>query len=120
VADHPWRAIGLFVESLLTRAGVVLDEKRNAIKGGWSCGLAEVQSLADNWRLNADAEILLCLIREMDDISQNDLGHLAGLLYHSRSDEGEEKVLQLVHVLLQDGRVTEIEEDGVRYLRLQK
>ncbi len=106
--DRPWRKIDVFLTNLLTVAGVVHDAQGAPIPPGFGSPLAVIHSLAPDWQIKADAEIVLVLLGEMNDVSQNDIHNLSGMLYHSRSDEMQERALQVVTHLLRGSNKTSI------------
>lgn len=117
VDQQPWRWLGPFMEDILTQSGAASKADGTPIEPGFSSGLAEVSSLADDWEIRADGEILAALLLERDDVSQHDIPNLAGALYHSRDDAAQLRVLKVIAYLIQAGRAKELVVDGVRLLR---
>lgn len=116
--SQPWRRMGSFLHTVLTRAGAVLDGD-GPLADSILSQRKTVTGLSENWKTRADSQILIPVIRSMDDITLYDLPNLAGALYHDRGDEGQAQVLRCLEFLINEGLVTEVEVDGTRFLRLR-
>jgi hypothetical protein len=115
---QPWSKVVPFVKRILTDGEALIGADEKPIQAGWSASLEPVAKLASDWRARADAEILLALIKATEDISDDDVSNLAGLIYHSRKDEDRERIFMAVTHLLRSGKVVERREGSRRYLRV--
>jgi hypothetical protein len=114
---QPWSKIKSFLQRLLTQAAVLLDENGQPISAGWSSRLRSVKGFAEDWRTKADAEIVLSLITDADDISEDDASSLAGILYHKHDLDSRAAVFRAVAYLIETERAIEQTDGGKRTLR---
>ena len=112
-----WIAVRRFAEQALVRAGVAMGPEETPIASDWRTSNVPVSSMAENWRVRTDAEIVLVIVRGLDDVSPRDDKNLARALFFSSTDACTTHVRQCVAYLLESGKAVEIFEEGECYLR---
>ena len=117
VKKQPWLSIGNFYRRILLKWGALLDEDGRPIGPGWGSGPTRVKSMSENWTVQIDAAMLLALIEKVDDISDRDAKHLARAIYHRASPEDVDKITRAVVELIRQGKVEQIDREGVSVLR---
>jgi hypothetical protein len=115
--QQPWSKVTPFLRRILTGSGALLGEDEKPIAPGWLANLQRVLALAEKWRAKADSEIVLALISATDDVSDDDVSNLAGMLYHGRGDQERHQVIEAVAQLLQNGKAVEEAVQSRRFLR---
>jgi hypothetical protein len=114
---YRWERVRDTVIKILTEAKVVLGTDGSPIQSGPQGRLALVGSLDTDWQIKADAELALVAIEKLGDVSEFDYPELAGALYHSRTPDAEDKVAAALAELERQGRIQEVREHGITYLR---
>jgi hypothetical protein len=108
----PWKFAARLVETLILKSGSAIGSDGSTIPNGFSAAIQPVKSFVDEWQLRADAELVLSLIVEFRDISQDDVEDVAGVLYYKRDQQEQKRILELVDILMSSGRICEVEQNG--------
>jgi hypothetical protein len=115
---QPWKAIEDFYRRILLKWGALLDENGEPIRPGWGSGSARVKALVGNWTVLIDEAMLLALVEKVDDICDRDTKHLARAIYRQPpGPENMKKITLAVTELIRQGRVEEVERNGLLVLR---
>jgi hypothetical protein len=107
-----------FLHHVLTQAKVVKDAEGSPIGSDWRGSSRQVAGLEENWRVKADAQVVLAIVREMKDITPRDLKNLARALFYSPDEQYQAHVSACVEYLLDSGKVKQAFEAGECYLRV--
>jgi hypothetical protein len=106
-----WNVIRKFAEQVFLDAQVLLAEDGKSIGRDWRSRSEVVKALAPKWRAAVDAQLILGLIDERNDISSLDGRNIARAIYHCSTEEAEGRVYEAVIYLL-DKQVVEQTAEG--------
>jgi hypothetical protein len=113
VDDRLWAGISKFSEQLFLEAKVLIGPEGEALGTDWRSRSLPVHSLAPNWRAVCDGLLILGLVDEGENISSVEAKNIARAIYHSSSEESENRVNDAVLNLLERGILEEAPE-GLR------
>ena len=107
---YPWRSVREFLINLLSRRPVLLDEAGASFCPSFSTLDRRVASLAPNWRLDLDGEMVIELAGKVD-IALFDIDALAGALYFDRSDEYNAYITSVILRVLSEKRLVDSQKE---------
>jgi len=107
VKPQPWAAICPFMERLLLEAGALTGADGKSIPVGWESPLTVVQSLADDWVVKIEAEIVLALI-DCEEISEREVPNVARALHHNARPEAQMAVRRAIIYLFKSEKVEQL------------
>jgi len=107
VDDRLWAGIAKFSEQLLLDAKVLIGPEGEALGSDWKSRSLPVHELAPNWRAMCDGLLILGLVDEGEEISSVEAKNISRAIYHSSSEENENRVNDAVLHLLDQGILEE-------------
>jgi hypothetical protein len=113
VDDRLWAGIAKFSEQLFLEAKVLIGPEGEALSTGWRSRSLRVHALAPNWRAMCDGLLVLGLVDEGEVISSVEAKNISRAIYHSSSEESENRVNDAVLYLLEQ-RILEESSEGLR------
>jgi hypothetical protein len=116
VDDRLWAGIAKFSEQLFLEANALIGPDGERLGTDWRSRSLIVHELAVNWRASCDALLILGLVDEGEVLSSVEAKNLARALYHSSSEESENRVNEAVVYLLENGTLEET-KDGLKRVR---
>jgi len=119
-AKQPWSSIANFYRRILLEWGALLDEDLKPIRPAFGSGLVRVKRLRENWTVSNDAAMLLVLIENKEDISDQDIKHLTRAIYHRSTSEDMSKIALAVTDLIRQERVEQFDREGLVILQKRK
>jgi len=116
VDDRLWAGIAKFSEQLFLEANALVGPDAEPLGTDWRSRSLVVHDLAGDWRAMCDALLILGLVDEGEVISSVEAKNVARAIYHSSSEESENRVNDAVLYLLRKG-ILEEGKDGLRRAR---
>ena len=117
VDDRLWAAISKFSEQLFLSANVLIGPDDAVLGTDWRSRSQPVVNLAQRWRAVADGQLILGLIDEGESISSVEAKNVSRAIYHSSSEDSENRVNDAVLELLNRGILEESPEGNLRRVR---
>lgn len=117
VDDRLWAAINKFSEQLLLSANVLIGPDNAVLGTDWRSRSQPVIDMAARWRAVADGQLILGLIDEGESISSVEAKNVSRAIYHSSSEENENRVNEAVLELLDRGILEESSDGNLRRVR---
>lgn len=116
VDDRLWAGIAKFSEQLFLEAKALIGPDGEALGTDWKSRCVPVDGLAPDWRAKCDGLLILGLVDEGEVISSVEAKNLSRAIYHSATEESEDRVNEAVLYLLKE-RIVEETTEGLRRVR---
>lgn len=116
-AEHKnfsFNSLQSFVTTLLKGVPVLKAEDDSLLTPSFQHMTKKVFGFVDGWMEKLDGQIILCLLQNACAISVFDVPALAGAMYRNREGENQEKVLRVIGILRDEGRITYGEDDSLQ------
>lgn len=108
--SFPWRQVRVFMVKLLSRNNVMYDGDEFFHLSFTTLG-KNVSGLKKSWIDVLEADLILCLVENGVDIHVADSPQLSGAVFHSREENIQERVNELIVQLIRSNKL--IEEYGM-------
>ncbi|MGW7483479.1 hypothetical protein ACWGH8_33400 [Nonomuraea muscovyensis] len=103
---YPWAKVASFIAALVNRRPVLLSDE-GPVRYKFREMNKPVCSLENEWQLKLDGELILYLLDNNAPIVETELGDLSGALYNSRNEEAQKRTIEVLNLLLEEGKVVE-------------